>query len=71
MRRRGHYSGTSNAQMGTLHLCEGPEAGNWKAVGEAIIERTGELQRRAPGQFGQFLQAAWHQPDDEEANDET
>jgi hypothetical protein len=44
------------------HCCEGPDNGNWKAVGEAIIAQIGNL---GDGQFGALLESAWQQPQDD------
>ncbi len=47
------------------HRCEGPEAGNWDAVGKAITEQLGELQQHDPDQLATFFRVAFGQPDDE------
>ncbi len=49
------------------HKCNGPEAGNWQAVGEAIIARIADLDS---DRSGALLGAAWRQPDDKAACDE-
>jgi hypothetical protein len=47
------------------HECEGPDAGNWDAVGKVIINRLGELQEHNPEQIGRFMQAAFEKPGDD------
>ena len=43
------------------HRCEGPDAGDWDAVGKAIIARLGNLQHD-PEQLAAFFTAASGQP---------
>jgi hypothetical protein len=46
------------------HRCQGPDAGNWDAVGKAIIEELGQLQHD-PELLAVFFTAASGQPDGE------
>lgn len=45
------------------HDCQGPQAGNWKAVGEVIIARIGELDGK---ELATFMEAARQQPEDDD-----